>query len=162
MLLREAFQTHIHSSCTIHWAHKGSSFYQLASVARMTHLCVLPGNLWQEFSAEIMKHGGTGDGLWNMFQGGKCRCWTKETYQRRPPGEGEFSPTSRKMLPQRQGSLCGNPHVRCGWQVCGCLAQIEWASYCVLQKSQLVEEAGSSFIFFSRSFVSGDGGCVSF
>ena len=121
VLLREAFQTHIHSSCTIHWAHKGSSFNQLASVARMTHLCVLPGNLWQEFSAEIMKHGGTGDGLWNMFQGGKCRCWTKETYQRRPPGEGEFSPTSRKMLPQRQGSLCGNPHVRCGWQVCVCI-----------------------------------------
>ena len=55
VLLREAFQTHIHSSCTIHWAHKGSSFNQLASVARMTHLCVLPGNLWQEFSAEIMK-----------------------------------------------------------------------------------------------------------
>lgn len=25
------------------------------------------------------------------------------------------SPASRKMLPQRQGSLGGNPHVRCGW-----------------------------------------------
>lgn len=26
-----------------------------------------------------------------------------------------------------------------------CLAQIEWASYCVLQKSQVVEEAANSF-----------------
>ena len=55
---------HICSSCTVHWARKGSSsFNQLASVARMTHLCVLPGDLWEEFPVEIMKHGGAGDGL---------------------------------------------------------------------------------------------------
>ena len=29
----------------------------------MTHLCVLPGDLWEEFPVEIMEQGGAGDGL---------------------------------------------------------------------------------------------------